>query len=427
MAKQSDFDAFLKDIEPSPSAVSSISSAHNNLRDFLVSHKTYGERVVKSYLSGSYAKHTAIRNSKDDEKNDVDIVVELDYGTDITPSCVLEELKDVLLEKAAYSSAKVQSHSVGIELSTIKMDVVPLVSEGDAKYIGCLDDEQWAMTNPERHKSWSTEVNAEADGKYKPLVKILKWWRKENCPEGRKYPKGIVLETLIADNLPDDYGCMEDYVVTTMDNLIVAVDDILETHSAPYVEDPAIDGSNMAEDYNCSDFLSFAEKLREHLETLAEKDRSNDAWRGVLGSRFPSGDSAVRNQLVPRAQHAQVPPWRMQAKKPSVAISCEVTFPSGEKARVPSAGMLLPKHASLTFRAMVSPSLRKGVLKWQVVNTGDEAAEACCLRGGFQTGSFGSPYHLESTLYRGRHYIRCYLVKGGVCIAFSKPFLVDVE
>ena len=55
MAKQSDFNSFLKDIEPSTTTVSYISSIQTNLRDYLKSHESYKFVHTDTFLSGSYA------------------------------------------------------------------------------------------------------------------------------------------------------------------------------------------------------------------------------------------------------------------------------------------------------------------------------------------------------------------------------------
>lgn len=49
MAKQSDFDKFLNNIEPSQSTVSYISSVQNTLRDYLKKHKVYVDIYVSDY------------------------------------------------------------------------------------------------------------------------------------------------------------------------------------------------------------------------------------------------------------------------------------------------------------------------------------------------------------------------------------------
>jgi hypothetical protein len=66
---------------------------------------------------------------------------------------------------------------------------------------------------------------------------------------------------------------------------------------------------------------------------------------------------------------------------------------------------------------------------WQVVNTGSEAQNADDLRGGFDQGipGMGTLTRHESTSYAGSHSIECFIVKGGYCVARSKPFLVNVQ
>mgnify|MGYP003310783716 CR=1 FL=1 len=102
MAKQSDFNAFLTNIEPSDSTVAYISSIQRNLRSFLKSHKDYKDVHVDTFLSGSYAKHTSIRPAAGDKKRDVDIIVVTSYSSDRDSANVLEELRDVLIQKNEY-------------------------------------------------------------------------------------------------------------------------------------------------------------------------------------------------------------------------------------------------------------------------------------------------------------------------------------
>ena len=103
MAKQSDFNAFLSNIEPSASTVSYISSIQTNLRSFLKNHKDYKEVHVDTFLSGSYAKHTSIRPAAGDKKRDVDIIVVTSYSSSKDSADVLEELRDVLIQKNEYN------------------------------------------------------------------------------------------------------------------------------------------------------------------------------------------------------------------------------------------------------------------------------------------------------------------------------------
>jgi hypothetical protein len=85
------------------------------------------------------------------------------------------------------------------------------------------------------------------------------------------------------------------------------------------------------------------------------------------------------------------------------------------------------KGASLTFEATTDVPGPFDVY-WQVVNTGQEAANANGLRGGFDRGSVdrGSVMRRESTLYSGAHTIECLIVKQGHLVARSGAFVVNI-
>ena len=80
------------------------------------------------------------------------------------------------------------------------MDVVPLIDPTGTGtyYIADRSQSQWLRTNP----AWAHAVDdrdqqpMRAVG-FKPLVKLYKWWRREN-PTIAKRPKGFVLEVLAA-------------------------------------------------------------------------------------------------------------------------------------------------------------------------------------------------------------------------------------
>ena len=65
------------------------------------------------------------------------------YSSQDSSIDVLEELRGVLLESDKYKTATIQSHSVGIELQGINIDVVPVIADPDDNelyYIGDSED-----------------------------------------------------------------------------------------------------------------------------------------------------------------------------------------------------------------------------------------------------------------------------------------------
>ena len=89
---------------------------------------------------------------------------------------------------------------------------------------------------------------------------------------------------------------------------------------------------------------------------------------------------------------------------------------------------ILPKNCSLNFYAKTDISWPYKVY-WQVVNTGYEARNANSLRGGFYDGIMekGGRKRKESTLYSGMHWVECFIVKNGECVARSGEFVVNIQ
>ncbi len=436
MAKQADFDAFLKNIEPSVTTVSYISSVQNNLRTYLKNHESYKNIHADTFLSGSYAKHTSIRPVAGDKKRDVDIIVVTTYSSDKSSIDVLNELRDILAQKSDYSSAKVQHHSVGVDMSGISVDVVPvIIDENDSQlyYIGDSEAGDWTVSDPKGHKAWSTEVNKNNDSEYKPLVKIFKWWRRVNCPDDKKYPKGITLEKIVADNLGDSTLSTEDFFVGTMQNIISAYkEDYVDLEINPTIDDPSdkIIGNDLLSGYSVDDFSSFIKKLEEHAGLLNAEGTTNDAWRKILGTEFPKGDStnslALSNyQLCINAPHRQRPIWPVQ-RGGAAFISARVVNSNGVEIEYANNGAPLEKNCALLFRALtgVKPPY---TVKWQIVNTGFEAQNANCLRGYFENSDVGTNGKRESTSYSGAHSVQCFIIKRGICVAKSKEFIINIQ
>jgi len=91
-------------------------------------------------------------------------------------------------------------------------------------------------------------------------------------------------------------------------------------------------------------------------------------------------------------------------------------------------GRYVMKNSDLRFTAKTNVEKPYQVF-WQVVNTGRDARLQNQLRGSFEPPTSDAPDQLirdETTKYRGRHWIECFIVKGEMCVARSGEFIVNV-
>jgi hypothetical protein len=97
-----------------------------------------------------------------------------------------------------------------------------------------------------------------------------------------------------------------------------------------------------------------------------------------------------------------------------------------------SSGELLDKGHSLIFRVTTN-TLKPFTVHWQVVNTGQAAANEADLRGEITeseiagTGGLVKDCKEERTMYSGSHWVECFIVKNNQCVARSGEFIVRIK
>jgi len=305
VASQSQFEAFLKDIEPSASTKSNAKATHEALRAYLKGHEEFKKVLVKVLLSGSYRRNTAVRPRKKGEvtdRPDVDILVVMDYGLGKAPGEVLDFLYDVL--KPEYPESRKQTRSVGIKYGLADMDVVPIIAPAGMEgtlYIPDRKLEQWRETNPPRHTEWTTEKNAASGGKFKPLVKEFKWWRRHNPTVGKK-PKGFVVECIVAENMDYYQTNHAELFVSTMESIVNKYAFSIFTNQVPFIADPGVPGNSVTYGMSFDSFEGFYNKAKAHAElgrrAIEEDDpeKELDLWRKIFGPRFPAPAAAKKSQ-----------------------------------------------------------------------------------------------------------------------------------
>ncbi|MFQ5851381.1 MAG: nucleotidyltransferase [Candidatus Binatia bacterium] len=310
MTPKSVFEDFLRDIEPSPTTKANASSAHTTLREFLSKHEEFREVHKTTFLSGSYKRATVIRPKAPEgevERPDVDIIVVTSYSLSDSPAAVLELLYGTL--KDGYSTVRKQQRSVRVETNNAVMDVVPMIAPyGDDGpfYIPDRKLEQWVETNPPRNTQWTTDMNNAAGGRFKPLVKLMKWWRREN-PTVSKKPKGFVIECVTAECMDKSEKHYGELFAKTLEGVACRYAVWVQLQVVPHIEDPGVPGNSVTEGMTFAAFEGFYRKAETHAKkarkALKEDDpeKATELWHEIFGERFPTMHSTKASGLLAAA------------------------------------------------------------------------------------------------------------------------------
>lgn len=224
------FQTFLESLELTPKQRKEANEQHVRLRTQLQQRM----KLEDNFLSGSYARKTAIR-----PLNDIDVVVVLvprpGFDPTIPIPTILGEIKRVLDEVHHGKSALSQNRSVNIAFSGtgIAYDVVPAFTSRPGVYlVPDRETGRWVKTNPKLHAQLATQANERAGGRLNPLIKAIKHANVHH----RKLARSFHLEVLSWKILERDPGPYLDGLVTLLEGL------------ARKIQDPCVDPANLGPD-----------------------------------------------------------------------------------------------------------------------------------------------------------------------------------
>ncbi|PHH43979.1 SMODS domain-containing nucleotidyltransferase [Pseudomonas putida] len=296
MATQQQFIDFLKEIEPSPTTKSICISAHSTLREKLEKHETYRDFYVSTYLSGSYARNTALRPRVANgtlRRPDVDIILVTNHTLQDLPSDVITTLRKAV-KSLGYAEVDANRRSICVSLESIEMDVVPVIAnpwQEGGWLIADKSEERWLVTNPMGHNQWASSVNKKANGYFVPLVKLVKWWRRENLPHLRR-PKGFILETLVAEHMDYSETSYEELFAKFLEAVRDEYEWMVQAEQVPYLQDPSVPGNNVFSRVKPEEFKRFYDMIDAHAKLVRRAQSETDAdkaltiWQKVFGDRF---------------------------------------------------------------------------------------------------------------------------------------------
>lgn len=281
------FEGLLGRIEPGARHVSKAKKAHELLRERLEDDEQVREAHEDTFLSGSYARHTAIEDIKD-----VDVICVLDIDKDKTePLVLLRWLEGALLRY--YDDVRLQGRSVGVTTDEgFCLDVVPGPPKGDSDgplWIPDREAKEWVATHPKGQIEFARDRNASTDGFHVQTVKIVKFWR-DRLPESVR-PKSYVLETLVAGALDaSPPACHAAAVVRVLEGIWTTYSPWVESGKVPAIADPGYAAVNVAKRWQAEEFDGFMTRVKSAAATARQAWKETDQARSVAGWRRLFGD-----------------------------------------------------------------------------------------------------------------------------------------
>lgn len=247
------------------------------------------------FLTGSYARHTKTKPLKD-----VDIFYVLHdderptYRTDQQPSKILNKVEAILAKEYGAAQVRAQRRSVSVEFPAtgddervVSFDVVPAFTKGDHYEIPDKSTAKgWTETNPRVHAEKATTANADFDGKWKGVVRMLKRW---NAEKGKPIKPSFLIEVMALHILRPPFD--GNYPYEFMGFFATAKQRIMEDWPDPAgLGPPVSDSMDGAQRQAASTALAgAAEAIRKAIQLgkSGQEGAALQAYRELFGPLFP--------------------------------------------------------------------------------------------------------------------------------------------
>lgn len=421
----------LDDLNDRVDAITTVLKAADNLAG----------RVLDTVPQGSWAHRTIIRPALGKEF-DADFLVQLvdDSEWNANPQLYNTAVWEALRDHGTYRLMTTRKdRCVRVQYANFcHVDVVPYVVRSDGvEVIINRSTNGFEATNPMGFTAWLQEKDDLTDGNLRKVIRLLKYLRDRRSAFA---VKSVLLTTLLG-NIVDSWRTIApDYyadVPTTLTHLLDDLDAWLQTRpSKPSITDPSCPTTSFDHRWTDQQYMAFREKVH----VLAPRVRgafgtevvgaSVDAWRSIFGNAFPAKLSPpasttksvhTKTDTGVRAPKEEFIEERFPVNLThSVAIDCDVMrLNRVERRALRSRANRVPKARKLLFRIHSTDVPPPFHVFWKPRNYGSEAEGARDLRGEIIPDS-GKHLREETTKYLGHHWMECYIVKDGICVARTR-------
>ncbi len=423
MNVQKAFEKFLADLRIADTTT--ISRRYKSITKIL--NRKYWDtdsEIANSLQVGSYGRGTATEGI-----SDLDMVMALPWAVKSRidkyegngQSALLQEVKSAI--KATYQSTDISGDGqvVAVKMKDFTIEVLPAFKKKDASFLfpDAAEGGSWKTTNPRAEITAINSLNKKSNGNLKCLCRMTRAWKDK---AGVALP-GLLIDTLAYNFMnaqpkwhPAGFDSFPDLVSSFFD-YIGSQDPEKKYWLAP--------GSQQRV-YKKGAFTRKAKtaagKCREAIKNN-EKASVADEWREIFGPKFPSpaqlGDRSAASKSMYRNTEEYIEDSLPVSICASVSIDCEVTqsgFRSSRLSELLRRRWPLKQGKKLRFFVTHCSAPAPFSIQWKVRNIGPEAERRDKIRGEIMSDK-GRSERVENTQFFGPHYVECYVIKDGICIA----------
>lgn len=391
-------------------------------------------KIVEIYVQGSMDMATVVQN--DEKDYDIDVAIVFD--------------KNILGDKGALATRNIVANALerkthqfktnpDVKTSCIRIKYETGYHIDFAIYRRYYDDianswiyehagSEWTKRELRGLNDWFKERNKETGGKLRKIIRISKMFCKSRS--SWKMPSGLLQTVVCDEKLQDKYNRLDELFYYTMKEIISRLDNCLEVNA------PVDNGRNLTpRKSDLIKMINWKNRLKSKLEDLdvlfSEDCTLNDAmqaWYGFFNHDYWQNQIKESSCFVLPSLSVSVRSFNDSEQyiedmfpiclKNTCQINC-ILGGNGFRTKPLSEYLLLfkkyiPHNLKINCSMVHTNCSEPYDVYWKVKNVGPEAERRNQVRG--QIIKRGKSIEEHSDFY-GNHYIECYIVKNGICVA----------
>lgn len=368
---------------------------------------------------GSYGRNTAINGV-----SDLDMAFELPWEvydrfnerTGNVQAQLLQEIRDCLKVRYPSTDIRADCQVVVLNFTSYRVEVLPAFKGEDGGYTfpDSNDGGSWEECWPRDEMSAVTEVNKRANRNLKHVCKILRSWKNEHgAPMG-----GMLIDTLAYNFFKANMS----YDTKSYGSYPELMRDIFQ-HLADQPEQEYWLAPGSRDRVNTrGKFQSKAMKALGWCQEAIDADtdkKKEKLWRKTFGNVFPTTEHAQKADARYRNTEEFIEHSYPVDIQYELMIDSEVMNQGqkeGNLRKLRAKFFWLPLGRKLQFYITYCNVPEPYSIYWKIRNVGAVAERLNKIRGQINPDE-GHRTRNETADFDGPHYVECYIVKDGICVA----------
>lgn len=438
------FKSFLeKEVNLNSARISLLDERTETITNVLKESELLKDNFLDVIPQGSYAHKTIIKPVRSTDEFDADILLYIEEFSDWEACDYVEKVYQLFRNNSTYrDKVSRKTRCVTIDYANdFHIDVVPFLERHGSKYVTNRHENIFELTNPEKYTEWLDERNRITKHHFVKVIRLIKYLRDYK----RTFSiKSILLNTLLGEQVNDaalleDENCYSD-IPSTLYIVMKKLKAYVESNTyMPTILDPGDTGENFGDRWNQDGWSTFRTKMIYYsdkiTEAYEEKDlqKSLEKWQFIFGEDFKKPEAANESQLqlsnrglaVYNNTEQQITDLGFPVQiNPfyRVRLFGRVTKKQGfREYDLSTNGNKVGRSRNISFSIKQCDVPQPYQVYWKTLNRGEEAIKINCIRGQINEGS---STHSEPTSFKGNHFVECYIVKNGICVAKDRQSVI---